>query len=85
MEAMVNAIFLLLHYSPCHTRLNLTFLSLQWRHNGRDGVSNHQPHHCLLNRLLVRRSEKTSKLRVAGTGGEFSAQRASNAKNVSIW
>ena len=23
--------------------------SLQWRHNGRDGVSNHQPHHCLLN------------------------------------
>ena len=24
---------------------------LQWRHNGRDGVSNHQPHHCLLNRL----------------------------------
>ena len=25
-------------------------ISLQWRHNGRDGVSNHQPHHCLLNR-----------------------------------
>ena len=25
-------------------------LSLQWRHNGHDGVSNHQPHHCLLNR-----------------------------------
>ena len=20
--------------------------TLQWRHNGRDGVSNHQPHHC---------------------------------------
>ena len=23
--------------------------TLQWRHNGRDGVSNHQPHDCLLN------------------------------------
>ena len=26
--------------------------TLQWRHNGRDGVSNHQPHYCLLNRLF---------------------------------
>ena len=25
---------------------------LQWRHNERDGVSNHQPHDCLLNRLF---------------------------------
>ena len=25
---------------------------LRWRHNGHDGVSNHQPHHCSLNRLL---------------------------------
>ena len=24
--------------------------SLQWRHNERDGVSNHQPPDCLLNR-----------------------------------
>ena len=23
---------------------------LQWRHNGHDSISNHQPHHCLLNR-----------------------------------
>ena len=37
---------------------------LQWRHNGRDSVSNHQPHDCLLNRLFRRRSKKTSKLRV---------------------
>ena len=22
--------------------------SLQWRHNGRNGISNHQPHDCLL-------------------------------------
>ena len=25
-------------------------MTLRWRHNGRDSVSNHQPHHCLLNR-----------------------------------
>ena len=28
------------------------FDTLQWRHNERHGVSNHQPHDCLLNRLL---------------------------------
>ena len=40
--------------------------TLQWRHNDHDGVSNHQPHGCLLNRLFSRRSKKSSKLRVAG-------------------
>ena len=30
---------------------DLTF-TLQWRHNERDGVSHHQPHHCLLIRLF---------------------------------
>ena len=46
--------------------------SLQWRHNGHDGISNHQPHHCLLNRLFRRRSKKTSKLRATGhLCGEF--------------
>ena len=35
-------------------------LSLHWRHNDHDGVSNHQPHGCLLNRLFRRRSKKTS-------------------------
>ena len=39
---------------------------LHWRHNDHDGVSNHQPHGCLLNRLFRRRSKKTSKLRVTG-------------------
>ena len=32
--------------------------SLQWRHNGHNSVSNHQPHDCLLNRLFRRRSKK---------------------------
>ena len=69
-----------------------TNLPLQWRHNGHDGVSNHQPHHGLLNRLFRRRSKNTPKLRITslcvenspGTG-EFPAQMASNAENVSIW
>ena len=67
-------------------------ITLQWRHNGRDGVSDHQPHDCLLNRLFRRRSKKTSKLRVTGLcvgnwpiTGEFPTQRASNAENVFIW
>ena len=33
-------------------RLRNPSISLQWRHNGRDDVSNHQPHDCLLNRLF---------------------------------
>ena len=67
-------------------------LSLRWRHNGRDSVSNHQPHDCLLNRLFRLRSKKTSKLRVTGLcagnspgTSEFPAQMASYAENVSIW
>ena len=66
--------------------------TLRWRHNEWDGVSNHQPHDCLLNRLSGRRSKKTSKPRVTGLcagnspgTGEFPAQMASNAKTVSIW
>ena len=39
---------------------------LHWRHNDHDGVSNHQPHGCLLNRLFRRRSKKTPKLRITG-------------------
>ena len=40
--------------------------SLQRRHNRCDGVSNHQPRDCLLNRLFRPRSKETSKLRVNG-------------------
>ena len=39
---------------------------LQWRHNERDGISNHQSRDVLLNRLFRRISKKTSKLRVTG-------------------
>ena len=65
----------------------LTNWSLQWRHNGRDGVSNHLPHDCLRNRLFRSRSKKTSELLVTGlcagnssVTGEFLAQMASNAE-----
>ena len=48
----------------CRVVFNIK-LSLLWRHNGRDGISD-QPHDCLVNRLLKRRSKKTSKLRFTG-------------------
>ena len=68
--------------------------ALQWRHNEineRDGVSNHQPHDCLLNRLF-RADQRNIKAprhwplcgEFTGTG-EFPAEKASNAENVSIW
>ena len=41
-------------------------MTLHWRHNERDDVSNHQPHDCLLNRLFRCRSKKTPKLCVTG-------------------
>ena len=76
-----------LHYWPF-----IKGIPLRWRHNGHDGISNHQPHECLLNSLFRCRSKKTSKLRVTGLRvgnspgtGEFPAQMASNAENVSIW
>ena len=66
--------------------------SLQWRHNERDGISNHRRLHCWFNCWFRCRSEKTSKHRGNGLcegnspmAGEFPAQRASNAENVSIW
>ena len=76
--------------------ISTVMLSLQWRHNGLDGVSNHQHHHCLLNRLLNRLfrriQKKTSKLRVTGLCAgnspvtrEYPVQMSSTAENVSIW
>ena len=81
---------LLVRRSHCCSCLGL--LTLRWRHNERDGASNHQHHDSLFKRLFRRRSKKTPKLRVTGlcegnspVTGEYPAQRASNAENVSIW
>ena len=65
--------------------------TLQWCHNGQDGVSNHQPHNCLLNHLFKAQIKENTKaprhwpLYGECTGdGEFPTQRAGNAENVSI-
>ena len=55
--------------------------ALQWRHNGRDGVSNHRRLDCLLSHWFRRRSKNTSKP---------PSQRASNAEKcfhlmTSLW
>ena len=84
----------LFHMCPASERtLNMTKVGQsQWRHNERDGVSNHQPHGCLLNCLFSRRSKKISKLRTTGlcvwnspVTGELPTQRSNNAENGFIW
>ena len=57
-----------IYYVSCQ-RISImidVLMTLRWRHNKRHGVSNHLCLDCLPNRLLRRRSKKTSKLRVAG-------------------
>ena len=90
-RAKTSGEFTHIHHGYIHS-FEYRNLALQWRHNGRDSVSNHQPRECLLSRLIRQRSKKTSKLRVTGLcagnspkTGEFPAQKASNAENVSIW
>ena len=67
-EGGIWAIFLqenaIENFTVCET--SATSSLLQWRHNGHDGVSNHQPYDCLLDYLFRRRSKKTSELRVTG-------------------
>ena len=67
--------------------------ALQWRHNERDGVSNHRRLHCLFN-CWFRRKSKTNQSFASLTFGQeftgsvtgkFSAQTASNAENASVW
>ena len=77
---------------PSQRPVTRKIFPLRWRHNDHAGVSNHQPHGCWLNRLFRRKSKKTSKLRFTGLcagnspgTGEFPAQMASYAENVSIW
>ena len=80
-------------FHPLFVSTSFTFhVSITIRHNERDSVSNHLPRDCLLNLLFRRTSKKTSKLRVTGlcvgtspVTGEFPAQMAMNAENVSIW
>ena len=66
--------------------------SLKWRHNERDGVSNHQPHDCLLIFLFKAQIKENTKAPChCLLWGEFTGdrwippQKASNAEDVSIW
>ena len=60
-----NAVVIWKRYTVMECR-QVTYISpwqlvpLQWRHNGRDGVSDHQPRDCLLNRLFRRRKHQSS-------------------------
>ena len=63
---------------------NWCYSSLQWRHNELDGVSNHQPHGCLIKENIKAPRHWPLCGEFTGTG-EFPAQRASYAENVSIW
>ena len=55
-----NGVYLINQRQP------VSMTSLQWRHNVCDSYSNHRHRDCLLNRLIRRRSMKTSNLRVTG-------------------
>ena len=62
------------HWSTADTPIYHAVTDVQLIHNAtymrhyneHDGVSNHQPHHCLLKHLFRCRSKKTSKLPVTG-------------------
>ena len=80
------------HWLRCVWTQRALLDTLQWRHNERDGVLNYRRFDSLLNRLFRSWSKETSTLCVTGlcagntpVTGEFPAQKASNAENVSIW
>ena len=52
-------------FTSIKLELRFKYRSLQWRHNGRDGVSNHRCLYWLLSRLFKCGSKKTPKLRVS--------------------
>ena len=90
-QCIVGASIFSISHEMC-AKFCCVHFSLQWRQNGCDSISNHETHDCLLNGLFKRWSKKTWKLRVTGLcvgnspgTGEFPAQMASNAENVSIW
>ena len=79
------------HFDAYH-RLYANRTTLQWHDNGRNGISNHQPHDCSLNCLFRYWSKITSKLRDAGlcagnspVTGDFPTQMAIPPENACIW
>ena len=71
-----NASWQVNHVLPClltscmHFRKRRAWFTLEWRHNGRDGVSNHQLHHCLLHFADQRKQQSSASL-AFGTGDRW--------------
>ena len=66
-KCIMNALWIMVNCKTVTSHVcGCEFMTLQWRHNALDGVSNHQLHGCLLSRVFRLRSKKTSKLRVTG-------------------
>ena len=91
---MINKIVasLFWKYGFRHSRTSLGWtLTLRWRHNGRDRVSNHQPRRSLLNRFKAQIKENIKIPRHWPLCGEFTGGRwipRTNGQwrgNVSIW
>ena len=49
-DVSLRAALEFMHWVMPSTRQAVTGKSIQWRHNGSDSISNHQPHDCFLNR-----------------------------------
>ena len=63
-------------------------ITLEWRHNGHDDVSNHQPHDfysTVYSDADQRKHQSSASLAFVPVFSEFPSQSASNAENVSIW
>ena len=67
-------VFLAHHHVVLFTSFVIFPFTLQWRHNERDGISNHRCLYCLLNFFQAHRWPVDSP-----------HKRASNAENISIW
>ena len=77
--------FVTTHGFPSYSALRP--MTLQWRHNDHDSVSNHQ-HHVVIQTQIKENTKVPCHWPLCGdfTGtGDFPAQRASYAENVSIW
>ena len=53
-------------YGASDRRTRILIRTLDWRHNKRDGVSNHRRQNFLFKRLFRCKSKKTSKIRATG-------------------
>ena len=58
MKKLRGFYLLSIYYTGAQLKPRCTPTALRWRHNDCGGVSNHQPHDCLLNRIFGRISKE---------------------------